>query len=91
MCAGPENGGGDGGDGGGNKDQDPYSRAERLYQDIVKARLNDDFRAAVVDAAPVNYVGNLQVAPAGAPSTLERVIIRPGEVVVCLLAQNSSS
>ena len=40
MFAGPENGGGDdgGGDGGGNEAQDPYSRAERLYQDIVKAR-----------------------------------------------------
>ncbi len=39
MFAGPENGGGDdgggeSGDGGGNETQDPYSRAERLYQDM---------------------------------------------------------
>ncbi len=45
KCAGPKNGRGDnfGGDGGGNEVQDPYSRAERLYQDIVKARTNDKF------------------------------------------------
>ena len=42
MCAGPENGGGDTGYGGGNEAQDPYLRAEmRLYQDIVKARTKD--------------------------------------------------
>ena len=42
MCAGPENGGGDTRDGGGNEAQDPYLRAElRLYQDIVKARTKD--------------------------------------------------
>ena len=42
----PENGGDDGGGnrGGGNEAQDPYSRAERLYQDIVKARTNDEFQ-----------------------------------------------
>ena len=45
----------------------------------MKARTNDEFRAAVDDAAPVNYVSNPQLAPAGAPSTLERVVIRPGE------------
>ncbi len=81
MFAGPENGGGDdgGGDGGRVEAQDPYLRAERLYQDIVKARTNDEFQAAVDDAAPVNYDSNPQLAPAGAPSTLERVIIRPSE------------
>ncbi len=45
MCAGPENGGGDTGDGRGNEAQDPYSCAELwLYQDIVKARTNDKFK-----------------------------------------------
>jgi hypothetical protein len=48
-------------DGGGNEDQDPYSRAELLYQDIVKARTNDEFQAAVDDAAPVNYDENQQL------------------------------
>ena len=59
----PENGGDDGGwnRGGGNEAQDPYSRAERLYQDIVKARTNDEFRAAIDDAAPVNYDKNQQL------------------------------
>ena len=78
----PENGGDDGGGnrGGGNEAQDPYSRAERLYQDIVKARTNDEFQAAIHDAAPVNYDSNPPLAPAGAPSTLERVVIRPGEI-----------
>ena len=51
----------------------------RLYQDIVKARTNDEFQAAIHDAAPVNYDSNPPLAPAGAPSTLERVVIRPGE------------
>ena len=45
----------------------------------MKARTNDEFRAAVDDAAPVNYDRNQQLAPAGAPSTLERMVIRPGE------------
>ncbi len=40
MFAGPENGGADGR---GNEAQDPYSRAERLYQDIVKSRTNYEF------------------------------------------------
>ena len=37
KIAGPQNGRGDdgGGDGGGNEARDPYSRAERLYQDMV--------------------------------------------------------
>ena len=50
-----------------------------MYQDIVKARTNDEFQAAIHDAAPVNYDSNPPLAPAGAPSTLERVVIRPGE------------
>ena len=62
MCADPENGGGDTGDGGGNEAQDPYSRAElRLYQNIVKARTNDEFRAAIDDAVPVNHDKNQQL------------------------------
>ena len=73
LCR-PQNGGGDtdgdsGGDGGGNEAQDPYLRAElRLYQDIMKAKTNDEFQAAIHDAAPVNYDSNPQLAPAGAPS-----------------------
>ena len=55
------------------------SRAERLYQDIVNARTNDEFRAAIHDAAPVNYDSSPQLAPAGVPSTLNRVVILPGE------------
>ena len=52
-----------------------------MYQAIVKARTNDEFLAAIDDAAPVNYDSNPQLAPlaAGAPSSLERVVIRPGE------------
>jgi hypothetical protein len=33
----------------------------------------------VDDAPPVNYDSNLQLAPPGALSALERVVIRPGE------------
>ena len=80
--AGPENDdeNDDGGDNcGGNDDQDPYLRAQRLYQAIVKARTNDEFQAAINDAAPVDYDGNPQLAPAGAPSRLERLVIQPGE------------
>jgi hypothetical protein len=41
----------------GNNNQGPYLHAQRLYQDIVKARTvtNDEFQAAIDDAAPVNY------------------------------------
>ncbi len=45
----------------------------------LKARTNDEFRAAIDDAAPVNYDINPQLAPAGLPSTLERMGIQPGE------------
>ncbi len=45
----------------------------------MKARTNDEFRGAIDDAAPVNYDSNPQLAPAGAPSTLDRVVIRPWE------------
>jgi hypothetical protein len=45
----------------------------------VKARTNDEFQAAINDAAPVDYDGNPQLAPAGAPSRLERLVIQPGE------------
>jgi hypothetical protein len=79
LFAGPENGRGDWGDGGRNKAQDSYLCAEQLYQDIVKARTNNGFQAAIDNAAPVNYVSNQQLAPAGAPSTLEQVVIQPGE------------
>ena len=64
MCAlGPENGREDDGKGDGdrNEAQDPYQRAEQLYQDIVKARTNNEFQAAVDDAAPVNYDKNQQL------------------------------
>ena len=50
-----------------------------MYQDIVKARTSNEFQAAIDDAAPVNYDINPQLAPAGAPSRLERLVIRPGE------------
>ena len=45
----------------------------------MKARTSDEFRTAIHDAAPVNYDSNPQLAPAGAPSTLDRMVIRPGE------------
>ena len=50
KCAGPKNGGMQG-----NNNQGPYLHAQRLYQDIVKARTvtNDEFQAAIDDAAPV--------------------------------------
>ena len=33
----------------------------RLYQDIVKARTNDEFQAAMDDAVPVNHDKNQQL------------------------------
>jgi hypothetical protein len=49
------------GDGGENEAQDAYLHAELLYQDIVKARINYEFWAAVDDAAaPVNCDKNQQ-------------------------------
>ena len=62
KCAGPENGGGDdgGGDGRRIEAQEPYSRAERSYEDIVKTRTSDEFRTAIDDAAPVNYDSNIE-------------------------------
>ena len=45
----------------------------------MKARTSDEFRTAIDDATPVNHDSNPQLAPAGAPSTLDRMVIRPGE------------
>ncbi len=45
----------------------------------MKARTNNEFRATIDNAAPVSYDSNQRLAPAGVPSTLERVVIRYGE------------
>ena len=46
---------------------------------MMKARTSDEFQSVIDDEAPVNYERNPQLAPAGAPSKLEQLVIRPGE------------
>ncbi len=61
-------------------DSDPYKRAEKLIQDILKARTASQFQQLIEDAAPVNLDANPQlVRSAEPPSSLAQLIIRPGE------------
>ena len=61
-------------------DSDPYMRAEKFIQDILKARTASQFQEAIEDAAPVNLDANSQlVRSAEPPSSLVQLIIRPGE------------
>ncbi len=57
---------------------DPYKRAEKLIQDILKA--SSQFQQLIEDAAPVNLDANPQlVRAAEPPSSLAQVIIKPGD------------
>jgi hypothetical protein len=38
----------------GKADSDPYKRAEKLIQDIIKARTASQFQEVIEDAAPVD-------------------------------------
>ena len=61
-------------------DSDPYKRAEKFIQDILKARTASQFQQLIEDAAPVNLDGNPQlVLSAEPPSSLAQLINRPGE------------
>jgi hypothetical protein len=61
-------------------DSDPYKRAEKLIQDILKARTASQFQQVIEDAAPVNLDATPQlVRSAEPPSSLAQLIIRPGE------------
>ncbi len=63
--------------------------AERLDQDILKARIDDEFQAAIYDAEPVNCDTIQQLAPAGAYSNWINWLFDLGKVDVYLLTQNS--
>jgi hypothetical protein len=61
-------------------DSDPYKRAEKLIQDILKARTASQFQQVIEDAAPVDLDATPQlVRSAEPPSSLAQLIIRPGE------------
>ena len=61
-------------------DSDPYKRAEKLIQDILKARTASQFQQVIEDAAPVDLDATPQlVRSAEPPSSLVQLIIRPGE------------
>ncbi len=59
-----------------------HCRADKLIQDIMKARTASEFQVVIEDAAPVNH--DLDANPqlvwsAEPPSSLAQLIIRPGE------------
>ena len=61
-------------------DSDPYKRAEKLIQDIMKARTASQFKLVFEGAAPVDLDANPQlVLSAAPPPSLAQLIIRPGE------------
>jgi hypothetical protein len=61
-------------------DSDPCKRAEKLIQDIIKARTASQFQEVIEDAAPVDLDANPQlVRSAKPPRSLAQLIIRPGE------------
>ena len=61
-------------------DSDPYKQAEKLIQDILKARTASQFQQVIEDAALVNLDATPQlVRSAEPPSSLAQLIIRPGE------------
>jgi len=61
-------------------DSDPYKRADKLIQDIMKARTASEFQVVIEDAAPVDLDANPQlVRSAEPPPSLAQLIIRPGE------------
>jgi hypothetical protein len=64
-------------------DSDPYKRADKLIQDIMKARTASEFQVVIEDAAPVDLDANPQLVrsteAAEPPSSQAQLIIRPGE------------
>jgi hypothetical protein len=61
-------------------DSDPYKQAEKLIQDIMKARTASQFKLVIEDAAPVDLDANPHlVLSAEPPPLLEQLIIRPEE------------
>jgi hypothetical protein len=59
-------------------DSDPYKRADKLIQDIVKARTASEFQVVIEDAAPVDLDANPQLVRSAEPSpSLAQLIIRP--------------
>ena len=42
-------------------DSDPYKRADKLIQDIMKARTASEFQVVIEDAAPVDLDANPQL------------------------------
>ena len=42
-------------------DSDPYKRADKLIQDIMKARTASEFQLVIQDAAPVDLDANPQL------------------------------
>ena len=62
------------------QDSDPYKRADKLIQDIMKARTTSQFESVIEDAAPDNLHAIPQLVRSLLPSTrLDQLIIRPGE------------
>ena len=57
--------------------QDPYVRADQLYQDIINARTFSEIQAAIDDAAPVDYDANPQLIRAQVHPRQERLVIDP--------------
>ena len=48
-------------------DSDPYKRADKLIQDIMKARTASEFQVVIEDAAPVNLDANPQLVRSAEP------------------------
>ena len=46
-------------------DSDPYKRADKLIQDIMKARTASEFQVVIEDAAPVDLDANPQLVRSG--------------------------
>ncbi len=62
------------------QDSDPYKRADKLIQDIMKARTTSQFESAIEDAAPDILHAIPQLVRSLLPcSRLDQLIIRPGE------------
>ena len=57
-------------------DSDPYRRAEKLIQDIMKARTASQFELVIEYAAPVDLDANPQLVLSAEPP---HSLIRPGE------------
>ena len=67
-------------DHGREQDSDLYKRADKLVQDIMKARTTSQFESVIEDAAPDNLHAIPQLVRSLLPSTrLDQLIIRPGE------------